>query len=70
MQSHLFNKEEENLIEVERMNGIIYGLITNHYATYKELRDDYSIDEVLDLYEAMLINLTNKSILINERRRK
>ena len=38
---------------------MIYTLITNKYATLKEIRDDYSIDEVLDLYEACLVSLYN-----------
>lgn len=43
------------------MDKIIYALIINHYATLKEIRDDYSIDEVLDLYEALMIDIHNKN---------
>ena len=43
------------------MNAVLYALITQHYATLKELRDDYSIDEVLDLYEACCICMHNKA---------
>ena len=41
-------------------------LIINKYATYKELRDDYNIDEVLDLYELCLVQLHNKNAIIEE----
>ena len=49
---------------------IIYTLITNKYATYKEIRDDYTIEEVLALYECCLINNYNKNILIGQGGRK
>ena len=38
-----------------------YTLITNKYATLKEIRDDYSIEEVIDLYEMCLVNIYNKN---------
>lgn len=47
-------------IKVERVDPIIYLLIVNKYATLKEIRDDYSIKEVLDLYETCLVSLYNK----------
>lgn len=40
---------------------MLYTLIINHVASYKELRDDYNIYEVLDLYEAWLVNVYNRS---------
>lgn len=39
---------------------MIYTLITNQYATYKELRDDYSIEEAIDLYDLCLTHLYNQ----------
>lgn len=39
---------------------MLYVIIVNKYATLKELRDDYSFEEALDLYEACLVNLYNK----------
>ena len=45
---------------------MIYTLISNNYATLKELRDDYSIEEVLDLYEICLVKLYNKNQVIEE----
>lgn len=49
---------------------IIYSLINQHYATYKELRDDYTINEVLDIYEMMIVYNANKSIIINSEKRR
>lgn len=46
------------------MNVVIYTLITQKYATLKELRDDYSVDEMLDLYEACCISMYNKAEII------
>lgn len=40
---------------------MLYVLISNHYATLKELRDDYDLEEALDLYEACLVNTHNKA---------
>ena len=45
---------------------MIYTLISNNYATLKEIRDDYSIEEVLDLYEICLVKLYNKNQVIEE----
>ena len=50
----------------ERIHPIIYVVITNKYATYKEIRDDYSVEEFLDLYELCIINLYNKTIMEEE----
>lgn len=49
-----------NIHRCSRTHEVVYVLITNKYATYKELRDDYSIEEVIDLYEICLVNLYNK----------
>lgn len=48
----------------------MYALVTNKYATLKELRDDYNIWEVLDLYEMMLVSMTNKMIAMERRMKK
>ena len=48
------------------MDSIIYVVITNKYATYKEIRDDYSVDEFIDLYELCLVNLHNRKLLQEE----
>ena len=56
------------LATTERTSGVIYVLLTNHYATLKELRDDYSIDEVLDMYEACMVCLYNKAEMMTARK--
>ena len=38
-------------------------LISNKYATLKEIRDDYSIEEVIALYESCMVNITNKQLI-------
>ena len=58
------------LTHANRMHYIIYTLVVNKYATYKELRDDYNIDEVLDLYESCMVNMHNRNVLLEERRHK
>lgn len=50
------------------MHSIVYALITNRFATLKEIRDDYSIEEVLDMYEACMVNLYNKAEIISQSR--
>ena len=45
---------------------MIYILITNKYATLKEIRDDYSIEEVLDLYDMCLTQIYNKNQIQEE----
>jgi len=53
----------------ERVHPIIYTLISNKLATLKEIRDEYSIDEVLDLYEICLVNAYNRAELLKDKRR-
>ena len=48
------------------MNPVIYTLITNGYATLKELRDDYDVEEMLDLYEACCVNMHNKAEALSQ----
>lgn len=38
---------------------MLYMLINNNIATYHELKYDYSIEEVLDLYDICLTSLYN-----------
>jgi len=49
---------------------MIYVLVTNRYATLKEIRDDYSIEEVLDLYEMCLTQLANQQLVAESVQRK
>ena len=55
---------EGDLETVQRTDDIIYMLISNNVATLKEIRDDYSIEEVLDLYEIVVVKLYNKNKVI------
>ena len=54
-----------------KVHPIVYILVTNKYATLKEIREDYTIEEVLDLYEICMCNIYNKRAIIeaaNERK--
>ena len=44
----------------EHLAGFIYTLVVNKYATLKEIRDEYSIEEVISLYDACMTNLYNR----------
>jgi len=48
------------------MTSIEYVIVTNRLATLKELRYDYDIWEILDLYEACMVQIYNKAAMINE----
>jgi len=39
---------------------MIYQLVANKYATLKELKEDYDVEDTLDLYETFMVNLYNK----------
>lgn len=49
---------------------MIYVLVTNRYATYRELKYEYTINEALDLYEIALVNIYNKYVLTENRPKK
>lgn len=57
---------KNNLISCENTHYIIYSLIINKLATYKELRDDYTIEEALDLYEMLMVSNYNKQLIQDE----
>ncbi|MCI6090643.1 MAG: hypothetical protein MR695_08770 [Solobacterium sp.] len=40
-------------------------MIINNYATLKEIKEYYTIDDVLDLYESYRINSYNKKMAID-----
>ena len=40
-----------------------YILITNKMATYKELKYDLDIDDVIKMYEICMVNLYNKNVM-------
>ena len=60
--------DTSSLTYAKRSNYIIYTLVSNKYATLKELRDDYTIEEVNDLYEMCMVNMHNRQMLLEERR--
>ena len=39
---------------------MVYVLITNKYATLYELKYKYTIEEVIDMYEMCMCNISNK----------
>lgn len=48
-----------------RLHPIIYVLIVNNYATLKEIKEYYSVEDVLDLYESYRIYSHNKQVAID-----
>ena len=53
-----------------RTMPIINLLISNHYCTYKELRDEYDLDEFLDLYEMCMVQVHNKMMALTNSRKE
>lgn len=47
---------------------MIYCLVTNKYATLKELRDDYEFAEAIDLYDACLTHMYNQHSMAMSKR--
>ena len=47
------------------VHPIIYLIITNKLATYKELKYDLDIDDMIALYEIAMVSLYNKQIIID-----
>jgi hypothetical protein len=50
-----------------KIHPVVYVLITNNYATLDELKHKYTINEVIDLYEMCMCNISNKAFAIQER---
>ena len=50
-----------------KIHPVIYVLITNKYATLYELKHKYTIEEVIDMYEICMCNISNKIMSIEER---
>lgn len=48
--------------------SLVYTLVTNKYATLKELRDDYDVFEALALYDMCAINLYNRNEILKSNR--
>ena len=60
----------DNLINPQYVDAITYTIITNKLATYKELRDDYNVEEYLSLYDVAITQIHNKSVLIESKKVK
>lgn len=48
------------MLDVRYSDRITYILVSQRYATYKEIRDDYDVFEILNLYEIALVSIYNK----------
>lgn len=44
-------------------------MVVNKYATLKEIKDEYTVEDVLDLYEMCLTNISNKARLMERGQR-
>lgn len=51
------------MVSCDDINPVVYALVSNKYATLKELRDDYDIYEVLDMYEILSVKLYNNYVI-------
>lgn len=49
-----------------RLDPIIYCLVINKLATYVELKTLLDVDDMLDLYEACLVESENRRMLNDE----
>ena len=65
---HIYSSGDEanNFHHTEGVHYIIYIIVTNRLATYKELKYDLDLDDVADLYEIAMVNLYNKNVMIND----
>ena len=53
-------------LEPTRVDSIIYLLVSNKMATLKELREDYTIEEAMDMLEIYLISTYNQAQVMKE----
>lgn len=58
------------MTSVKLINPLIYIVISNKYATLKELRDDYDVLEFVELYEMCMVNIHNKHTSIENARKR
>lgn len=54
----------------KNVNEMAYLLVTNKYATYKELTHEYDLKEFIELYEICMVNLYNKALMTEARDKK
>lgn len=62
MNSYSSDEYDLDVNRPERLHPIVYVLIVNNYATLREIKEFYEIEDVLDLYEAYRVSIYNKSI--------
>lgn len=58
-----------DFIKCTRIDPIIYALISNKLATLAEIRDAYTCDEILDLFELYTVKAYNKNSIHKSTRR-
>jgi hypothetical protein len=56
----------DRTIAPEKINSLVYVLVSNKYATLRELRDEYNIKEALDLYEICMVSSYNRAISMED----
>ena len=65
----IYSAETEQVnLHAARLHPVLYVLITNHLATYYELKYKYTIWEVLDLYEVEMVNLYNRYMILENKK--
>ena len=66
----LSNDDDAGLLnKTTRIHPIIYILITNKLTNYYDLKYNYTIEEMLDLYELCMVNLHNKAVSIENNKK-
>lgn len=53
------------LSSTKRVHESIYLLVSNNYASYYDLKYNYDIDDFINLYEICIVNLYNKTMMLN-----
>ena len=54
--------KNEEYLETKRVHPLIFGIITNGLATYRECMKMYSLDEIFDLCEILIVKRENELI--------
>lgn len=53
MEYHIDSSGNFNFKLPKKIHPIVYSLIVNRYATLKEIKYEYTIEEVIELYEIL-----------------
>lgn len=64
------SSDSSGLTSTKRVHPIAYVLITNRLTSYKDLKYNLTVDDMLDLYEICMVNLHNKSTLVENKGNK